>query len=312
MRTVLIIVGVVTVLVGIGAGALYFYAEMITAQKQLDVKAADRAADVRILFIGNSFTNYHDMHIMTEQLLEQAVPEWDDALVMRHAPDGKRLYEHADEMNQDGKPLNQALLSGSPTLRDWDYVILQEQSQILGFGAGNASYESSNEAAYALANAAYSNGSRVVLLMTWGYATGDDSNPGQYPDFLTMQDRITAGYDQLALNLTGRGIPTTVIPVGVGFRYTYLEIQSIRGTDPMNEQLEFRRLYEPDNYHPSVAGSYMTACMTVAAITGRRVSPLTYRPDGLSAEYAAYIRNAADAVVFDGRMGVRTYPYQQP
>lgn len=310
MRTVLIVLGVLTLLVGAGAGAAYFYVQMIAAGKSLDVDAADRTADVRILFIGNSFTNYHDMHTMTEKLLEEAVPEWDDALVMRHAPDGRRLYEHAADMNEDGNPLNQALISGSETLRAWDYVILQEQSQIPGFGAGNDDYETANEAAFALADAASRNGSRVVLLMTWGYAEGDDSNPGAYPDFATMQDRLTEGYDQLAMNLTGRGIPTTVIPAGLGFRYTYFEIYN-RGTDPMNSQLEFRRLYEGDGRHPSVAGSYMVACMTVVAITGQPVRPLTYYPDGIDAGYAAYIRNAADQVVLQSAMGLRSYPYQQ-
>lgn len=310
MRVLIGTLIVILVLVGVGVGALYFYAQTISMSQQIDIDDADREADVRILFIGNSFTNYNDMHEMTAELLKQANPAWSDVLVARHAPDGRYLADHADEMNDiSGDPrLRQALISGSETLRSWDYVILQEQSQIRGFGSNNESYLDSNRAAFDLASAASANGSEVVLLMTWGYREGDEMNPNAYADYLTMQDRITQGYDQLARDLSEGVAPTTVIPVGLGFRYVYFEIFQ-RGTEPLHPDLEFVGLYDNDGRHPSLAGSYMIACMTTAAITGQRVRPLSYVPEGLDAGYAAYIRSAVDAVVFDGALGARAYPY---
>lgn len=78
---------------------------------------AQEPADVRVLFIGNSFTYYHDLPRMIAELAKAGKQR---TLVHdRETPGGCTLEKHW----KDGKALAKI------QMRAWDYVVLQDQSQ---------------------------------------------------------------------------------------------------------------------------------------------------------------------------------------
>src|ERR1700678_4557176 len=84
------------------------------AQPQ-DGKATD---DIHILFVGNSFTYYHDLPKMVAELAKAG--KQPKLIYERETPGGCTLEKHW----KDGKALAKI------QSRKWDFVVLQEQSQI--------------------------------------------------------------------------------------------------------------------------------------------------------------------------------------
>ena len=83
---------------------------------------------VRVLFIGNSLTSVNNLPAMVAAIAKsQGVEVIHDA----HAPGGTRLRDHAANEKLLGK-----LRKGS-----WDFVVLQEQSELPSFGAAQVSSE---------------------------------------------------------------------------------------------------------------------------------------------------------------------------
>lgn len=297
-------------IVAIAAGAIYYF--VLRNNPTLDIGAVDRPADQRLLFIGNSFTNSHDLYEMVDVMLEESSEDWDDVLTGQHAPGGTFLSDHLGwiEDEDENHALRQALITGNDTLRAWDAVILQEQSQTLGFGRGNFEFDDSIAAAQQIHAYIVDTEAMTLLYMTWGYRDGDETNEGIYPDYLTMQQRITAGYDGLATILQGQGGRVYVIPVGLAFQVVY-EDEIRAGRDPLSEDSQFYTLYEDDGSHPSIEGSYLAACVFVVAYTGQPAGNLTYRPDDIDEATADYLCGVADRLVLEDLLGDRNYPFEE-
>lgn len=297
-----------TVLVLVGASVVYllFFVDSDT----LDIDALDRSADQRILFIGNSYTHYNDFDDMAATLIEQAQPAWDDVLTGRHAPGGARFTDHLAtiEDSANNPPLRQALVTGSAMLRDWDAVVLQEQSQVLGFDRGNTSTAESFRAAQQLHSTIQPTGAVTLLLLTWGRRDGDSMNPTIYPNYRAMQQRLLNGYDSLAAELRqyNPDADVYVVPAGLAFFLVYTDDEAA-GRDPTAANADFYSLFEDDGSHPSLAGSYLAAATFAAAYTGQPVADLSYVPGGLGAEKARYLRTVADRVVFGDAFPGRDY-----
>lgn len=263
-------------------------------------------ADQRLLFIGNSFTFYNDMDQMVARILETVVPEWDDVLAVRVAPGGYTLAEHADDaQSQPGSEIARYLVTGDEALRDWDLVIFQGQSQIMGFENIVPAKQQLDESLTSLVRLARDQGATTMLYMTWGYADGDSSNPGIYSDYREMARRMADGYDDMAARLTGRGLNTYVAPVGLGHWIVYHDVLN-ENPRPESSATDFSFLYAGDGRHPSLAGSYLAANIIAASYSGYRVSDVQWVPNGLDPEFAAYLRRTADAAV--GTSG-RRFPW---
>lgn len=313
MKALRLIAFSVLVVAVVGGGIVaYIYFNLPTTA--LDIDELDRNADIRLLFIGNSYTHYHDMPDMVAAMLPQAAPQYgDDILIGSHSPGGERFTGHLAtiENRAENPPLRQALVSGSQTLRAWNAVILQEQSQIVGFGLQNASTAQSFEAAAGLHGYIQATGATTLLYMTWGRRDGDSMNPNVYPDFLTMQNRLTAGYDDLARRLGSQGGRVFVLPVGLAWHLVYLDEQGA-GRNPLSSDSIFYRLYAGDGSHPSLAGSYLAAATITVAYLGYPVSDIDYVPRGLDRDDARYLREVADRLVLENALGQRAYPFNSP
>lgn len=142
---------------------------------------------------------------------------------------------------------------------DWDLVILQEQSS-------RPMTDPSLFFQYALAlrNYAAQNGAMCGYYMTWAWR----NNPEMYVPIRDAYRYIAAFTDGLLL------------PAGVSF---YNANQVIGCPD----------LYDADNYHPSLAGTYLVACTMLAGIWNINPVGNSYIPPQLSPADALFLQQIA-------------------
>jgi hypothetical protein len=140
----------------------------------------------------------------------------------------------------------------------YDHVVLQEQSTL---PAKNAARMAEN---VRLFDAAIKQaGSRTVLYMTWARR----STPG-------AQAAITAAYTAI-----GDELGAVVVPVGNAWQ------RFLAGHDEP-------RLHDRDQSHPTLAGSYLAACVFLAALFGENPIGLP-APGAISPSDAARLQTTA-------------------
>jgi hypothetical protein len=219
---------------------------------------------VRVLFIGNSFTFYHDMPTMFAELVRAGGRE---AVVEIEAPGGQSLSGHAISVSTLEK-----IATG-----DWDYVVLQEQSSLPVQQDEREGQMLS--AARILSEMIQDSGGRPVLFMTWGYRDGLPDKG--FPDFPSMQSELAAAYTGIAEELDA-----AVAPVGIAWQNGLAE----------QSQLD---LWDSDGRHPSKTGSYLAACVFYATICRESPEGLSYRA-GLKKKTAGFLQTvAAETVLAD-------------
>jgi hypothetical protein len=200
--------------------------------------ARSEQAGLRVLFVGNSYTSTNSMPALVHELAA-AEPGAPAIFTVQYAAPGWRL---ASASRDDGLA---ALLEDVR----WNVVVLQEQSQIPAFSPSERDQEML-PFARDLVGKIRESVARPLLFMTWGYEDGDQENVPQ-DTFTAMQARLEEGYSDLAGELS---IP--VAPVGLAWA------EALR-RDP---ELE---LWAGDGKHPSRLGSYLTACVFYATLSGR-------------------------------------------
>lgn len=181
------------------------------------LKDKTKTPPLRILFIGNSFTSFNGG---IGKQLEGLAPSIDTQMI---TPGGFNLHNHwngeARNKIQEGK---------------WDYVILQEQSQLpvinpeMFFQYGTLLNQETRKAE-----------AKTVFIMTW-----------ERPDSLSFS--VTTENLSMAYQEIGRQTGALVAPVGTAFR------QSLRTRPDIP-------LYGNDG-HPTVQGTFLAACVLYATI----------------------------------------------
>lgn len=235
-------------------------------------------AATRALFIGNSYIYFNGG---VEHMYEQ--------LMNLHGVDST----HAQAIALPNYRLRQHVHDGvlSKAGDDWSHVILQEQSQTPGLPEDDSERQASTEAFCTLAVAACTAGSScIILLQTWGRRDGDKEYPELYGSFDAMQRRLTNGYfamtDEVrrALDAVGISAEVRIAPAGEAFG-------AVRGLD----EALFHSLYHSDGAHPSIAGTYLTACVLAGCLHPElQLTDLgSYLPDGLSERDATRLRQVA-------------------
>lgn len=166
----------------------------------------------------------------------------------------------------------------------WNYVVLQEQSQLPSFPENQFMQDCYPYAVSLCSMIRESNpDAQIVFYMTWGRKNGDQQNCPYYPPLCTYQ-----GMDSL-LNLRYMRMAEDnhawVSPVGAVWHY-------IRDHYPDVE------LYQSDESHPSYIGSYVAACCFYTMFTGHDPNGIMWNGT-LDATTASILKNAAKTVVFD-------------
>ena len=146
--------------------------------------------------------------------------------------------------------LNSTTTNDKITSSRWDFVILQEQSQIPA--SEEARRQGMVPAARALASKIRESGAGPVLFMTWAHRGGWPQQGS--PDYETMQSKVNTAYLQLA-----RELSVPVAPVGYGWGIAIHQYPELD-------------LWQADGSHPTEQGTYLAACTFYAVFF--RQSPI--------------------------------------
>jgi hypothetical protein len=226
------------------------------------ILATAQSQTKRVLFLGNSYTYVNNLPQMIAYMASSA---GDTLLFESNAMGGATFYVHSINTVSISK-----IMSGH-----WDYVVLQGQSlEMWGtFPDILASFPQVGVLDSLIHQ--YNQCAETVFFRTWGRKNG-------FPpySFQTMDSMIHVSYMKLAGSLNA-----VVSPVGEVWKY-------IRQHNPSIE------LYDPDESHPSLAGTYAAACCFYTALYRKSPTLISYNP-GLTTSDAAEIRNAAKLVVYD-------------
>jgi hypothetical protein len=225
----------------------------------------------KALFIGNSYTYTNDLPALTSQIAQSKGDSlWHD----QSTPGGYTFQMHCSN------PLTLAKIDET----NWDYVVLQEQSQLPSWPP-----DSVQLLVYPYADTlnqqvkANDSCSTTLFFMTWGRQNGDTDNCPWYPVVCTytgMQSRLRQSYLEM-----GQLFNTQVSPVGIAWQHTRTQLPAIE-------------LYSPDGSHPSIYGSYLAACTFYGAIFQN--SPVGgYIPAMIPSDTALLLQQIAYHTVFD-------------
>lgn len=234
-----------------------------------------------VLFIGNSYTSYNNLPQLTSSL---AISAGDTLVYDSNTPGGQTFQGHLNN--------NQSI--SKIQLGTWDFVVLQEQSQLPSFPIGqveNQVFPFAEKLDSIIHK--YNNCATTLFYMTWGRKNGDAPNCPILPALCTYE-----GMDNLLRErymMMAQMNNAAVSPVGAVWRY-------LREHHPEIE------LYQTDESHPTLAGSYAAACSFYTVIF--RKSPLLITQNsGLNPAVANSIRTAAKMIVFDSLSEWKTDVY---
>ena len=227
------------------------------------------AQQTSVLFIGNSYTYVNDLPNTLRQL---ALSLGDTVTVASSAPGGYTLFQHSTYA-----PTLDAIAS-----QDWDYVVMQEQSQLGALPFDVTTTEIGATSLVTLIEENYEC-TYPVFYMTWGRQNGDAQNCGNFPFMCTydgMQQGLRNNY--IALGEYNDGY---VAPVGAAWKV-------VRDTQPGIN------LYDADGSHPSPAGTYLAACVFYCTLFEESCVGSAFN-GSIDAATAAILRGIASATVLD-------------
>lgn len=215
---------------------------------------------MRILFIGNSYTHFNEMPNILQNLTEQKGLKVD---IQMSAVSNQTL-----KMQSERPELFEKINS-----QKWDYVILQGFSREMAF---DKAYIDTNVVPYVnvIVDSIYSRNScaNVLFYQTWGYDGGFHADSMDW-SFQQMSDQIQQGYLYLASKFD---LP--IVPVG-------------KVWETVKENHPDINLYQDDHQHPSLFGSYLTACSFYVSLF--KTHPEVEYYAGLEKSKAELLQNSA-------------------
>ncbi len=201
------------------------------------ITISSNAQTTRVLFIGNSLTGVNNLPSQFELLAQSA---------------GKLIY--VEDATAGGATL-QNHLNNSNTISkiqqgNWDYVVLQEQSQLPSWENDRSTmfypYAKSLDSIINIYNPC----GKTLFFLTYAHRNGDLGilQNGGTDTYWAMQQRLRDGYMEIADSLNA-----VVCPVGWAFRECRLQYPNIE-------------LYMSDFNHPTDTGTYLAACAFYSTI----------------------------------------------
>ena len=225
----------------------------------------------KVLFIGNSYTYVNDLPGTLRTL---ALGCGDTLNYEQSTPGGSTFQSHLSNNNTT------SLIAKG----DWEYVILQEQSQLPAFPISDVQ-NLCFPYAQQLCNLIRINNpnSEIVFYMTWGRKNGDASNCANYAPLCTYEGMDSLIYERyMIMAETNQAAVSPVGRVWHALRENHPEIE----------------LYSSDESHPSIAGTY-AAAVTFYTILFRKSPSCITNNLTLNAATAQSIRETVEEIVFD-------------
>lgn len=235
------------------------------------VVTATLAQTRSVLFLGNSYTYFNNLPATLEAV---ALSKGDTLLWEANTPGGYTFSLHCADQT------SRAMIAQQP----WDAVVLQEQSQLPSFPPPQVAIEVYPYATR-LDSLIRANDSctETIFFMTWGRKNGDVVNCPVNPPVCTyegMQQRLRESYMEMGLMNAA-----AVSPVGEAWK-------RVRQFFPGIE------LYNADESHPSVSGTYLAACVFYASLWHQTAIGAVFPPE-ISPLDALRIQTVASRVVLD-------------
>ena len=248
---------------------ILFFAVVLISQ------AASQSIYRKVLFLGNSYTYANDLPLLTSKLAKSA---GDSLYYDSNTPGGYTLGWQPIAHSTDATSL------GKIAQGNWDFVVLQEQSQTPAIPAlrDSCMYPASITLHDSMKSA--NPCGRVLFFLSWGRRFGGiqcfTSNycSPDFADFGQMQDSLTSAYKGIADSLND-----WIAPVGEAWRHVINNYGIV--------------LHSADNSHPNLNGSYLAACVFYSVIFWKSSVRLPYTA-GLAGDTALILQQAADSIVF--------------
>jgi hypothetical protein len=259
-----------TLAIALSASLLLAVAAPATAQTKPARIEAGGVPIRSILWVGNSFFYYNNsMHGHYNELANTADPGGKyRGVSVTISGSGLDWHDVASYLQPDGigkysfVPGNKIVFN--PPGRQFDAVIMMDCSQCPIHPQLEGAFRESVKKDAAIVQ---KYGARPILFMSWAYK-----------DHPEMTAQLAEQY-----TLAGNANDALVIPAGLAFAKAVSKRPSLE-------------LYQPDKRHPTLAGTYLAACTTYAAV--QRKSPVGNKyTAGLDSELAAFLQGvAADTV----------------
>ena len=175
-------------------------------------RAAEKDSSLDILMLGNSYTAGNSLAVRLDTILTDS---GEDAQVTSLTSGGLKLSEHAERADTPGHSWNTTLR------QQYDYVILQDQSQVPGLSIDTDYWQDSLEGLIYLNQRIGSEGGDTILFMTWAWMDGS----WMHPDYTSMQQGVARGYEMYHENITTVNRPTYIAPVGLAFMHIHEAVE---------------------------------------------------------------------------------------
>ncbi|MDP4800199.1 MAG: hypothetical protein NWR49_06490 [Crocinitomicaceae bacterium] len=222
---------------------------------------------LRALFIGNSYMGVNNL----PQLVQALSSSLGDVLIYDSNTPGGQTFQM-----QAANPVNYQKMAA----QEWDYIILQGQSQEPSFPFEQVNSQTLPYAVQLADSAkAIQPCSQVNYFMTWGRQNGDP----QW-DSISTFDKMNARLRDAYLRISDSA-NAAVSPVGVAWKY-------IRDNHPSIN------LYQQDGSHPSLEGSYLAACVFYSSLFHQSSFGSNYNP-GIDLNTASILQTVASSIVLD-------------
>jgi len=242
----------------------------------LELEMNNEPINLSVLFIGNSHTYYNDMPEMVGAIARSM---GDHVYTEMSAPGGYDFERHY-KLDATISAINS---------RNWDYIVLQEsgwRTALPPSVTASMIYpyaDSLNRVIRANTKTA-----KLILYLTNGYiegvnAFGDTDWCKQDPqvcNYEGMQEKIKGTYLHLANQLNAE-----IAPCGVLWKILKSKNNTIQ-------------LHDPDNIHPSIAGSYANA-IAIYSVIRRKPLAGVFVPKNIKVEDSELIQHTISAALFD-------------
>ncbi|MEI7555066.1 hypothetical protein [Candidatus Chlorohelix sp.] len=208
-------------------------------------KYASKETGMAILFLGNSYTSNNSLPTLFQNIADSA--GYDRPAVSAYTPGGYTFNLFLAD------PAAQALIKSGE--KQWEVVILQEQSEIPAYSSANPTLQrSSITAAVGLARLIKQSNphARIILFETWArdarlWRTNVVNTDGVGANSDEMQTRLRLWYEEAANAMSASiGEPISIARVGDLWQTNYHSARPIQ-------------LHDKDGSHPNPAGSYLAA-----------------------------------------------------
>jgi PKD repeat protein len=228
-----------------------------------------------VLFLGNSYSSYNNLPQLVQSLSSSAGKT---LIIDSNMPGGLSMSGHT----------NNATTFSKISQGNWDYVILQEQSQMptIDFYRYNEMYPAMTDLKSLIEQ--YNPCAKIITYMTWGRQYGGQQcGPGAtycspvFVDFNHMQDSLTSAYLDISEQLN-----IQCAPVGVTWQNILNDTTLI--------------LHSNDNSHPTIDGSYVAALTIYSSIWKQPSNGITFNA-GLTQSRALYYQQMSDNTIFNSQ-----------